>query len=73
LEAIPARIKKRALRPRIAKIFEVKTMKGSLVIAKIAGTLSTAKMMSVNSMKISVRRRGVPMRRPASLTRNFPS
>ena len=48
-------------------------MKGSLVIAKIAGTLSTAKTMSVNSMKTSVSRSGVPMRRPDSLIRNFPS
>ena len=45
--------------PRIAKTFEVKTIKGSRVIAKIAGTESIAKMISVISINASVTRRGV--------------
>ena len=47
-------------------MFEVKTISGSSVIAKIAGTESTAKMMSVISMKTSARKSGVATSRPSS-------
>ena len=45
--------------PRIAKIFELKTKKGSDVIAKIAGTLSNANNMSITSITISATKSGV--------------
>jgi hypothetical protein len=56
---IPARRKKSARKPRIAKIFEVNTISGSLVIAKMAGTESTAKTMSVISMNTRHTKSGV--------------
>jgi len=40
--AMPASIKYIARSPRIAKMLEVKTMNGSVVMAKIAGIESTA-------------------------------
>ena len=40
-----------ARKPRIANTLEVNTMSGSVVMAKIAGTESTAKRMSVASTK----------------------
>ena len=57
---MPARRKYNDRIPRIAKILDVNTMKGSLVIAKMAGIESMANMMSVNSMKMRANRRGVP-------------
>jgi hypothetical protein len=55
----PANIKYIERRPNIAKILEVKTMRGSLVKAKIAGTESTAKMMSLASRNNSAKNKGV--------------
>ena len=56
---IPERKKYKFRNPRMAKILEVKTIKGSLVIEKIAGIESTAKRISVNSMTINVAKRAV--------------
>ena len=58
-------------RPRIAITFEVKTMSGSRVMAKMAGTESTAKTMSLNSRKTSATNRGVACHTPESLTKNL--
>jgi superfamily II DNA helicase RecQ len=55
----------------MAKIFEVKTMRGSFVIAKIAGTESTAKMMSVNSKNMRAKNKGVTWTSPSTLWKNF--
>jgi len=55
----------------MAQMFDVKTMSGSSVMAKIAGTESIAKTMSVNSMKTRVRKSGVATRRPASRTKKL--
>jgi len=65
----PASMKYIARRPRIAKMFDVKTMSGSLVSAKIAGTESTAKTMSLSSRKSSATSRGVAHRRPSRRTK----
>ena len=51
-------------------MFEVKTMNGSRVIAKIAGIESTAKMRSVTSTATRARRSGVASRRPSRFTTN---
>ena len=51
--------KYKARSPNIAKILEVNTIKGSSVIAKIAGMLSTAKISSLTSTKINTRKSGV--------------
>ena len=56
---IPERKKYKFRNPRMAKILEVKTIKGSLVKEKIAGIESTAKRISVNSMTINVAKRAV--------------
>ena len=45
--------------PSIAKILDVNTKKGSDVIAKIAGILSKANKISVNSIIINAIKRGV--------------
>jgi hypothetical protein len=45
--------------PRIAKMFEVKTMNGSVVMAKIAGIESTANTRSVHSIRTRTIRSGV--------------
>ena len=45
--------------PRIAKIFELNTKKGSEVIAKMAGTLSKAKSMSITSITNKATKSGV--------------
>ena len=55
----PASIKYIERRPKMAKIFEVKTMRGSFEIAKIAGTESTEKIMSLSSRKTSAKKSGV--------------
>ena len=51
--------KNKLLSPIIAKILEKKTMYGSLVTEKIAGTLSTAKTRSLNSTTSKTRNKGV--------------
>ncbi len=48
-----------ARRPRIAKTFEVSTMKESVVIAKIAGIESTAKTMSMTPISTTTTNSGV--------------
>ena len=57
--AISASRKYIARSPRIANMFEVKTIKGSLVTANIAGIESTAKMRSVTSTSTSTTNIGV--------------
>ncbi len=49
----------------------VKTMKPSVVMAKMAGIESTAKTRSVNSMTTSTSSRGVAMRTPFLTVKNF--
>ena len=46
-------------------MFDVKTMNGSLVTAKIAGIESTAKTRSVHSISTSTRSSGVATRLPS--------
>ena len=55
----------------MAKMFEVNTISGSFVMAKMAGTLSTAKTMSEISTKISATKSGVAMRTPLWWVKNF--
>ena len=57
--AISANRKYIERKPKIAKIFEVKTINGSVVIAKIAGIESTAKIRSENSTSTSTKNSGV--------------
>ena len=57
--ATAARAKYIALRPRIAKILLVSTMKGSRLTENTAGMLSTAKATSVVSMTMRATKRGV--------------
>ena len=45
--------------PRIAKILELKTKKGSDVIASIAGTLSKANSISITSITSKATKSGV--------------
>jgi hypothetical protein len=52
--------------PRIAKIFEVKMIKGSSVMPKIAGIESTANSTSDNSTQRTTRRSGVARRTPST-------
>ena len=65
LSAAPASRKYRLRRPRIANTLLVNTMNGSLVTAKIAGTLSTANTMSLTSIMQSATKSGVPTQRSA--------
>src|SRR5829696_7775072 len=65
-------MKKSARKPRIAKMFEVKTMSGSFVTAKIAGTESTAKITSVASRKTRATSSGVAKFLPSIRVKNFP-
>ena len=51
--------KYRLLRPRIAKILEVYTIKGSVVMEKIAGIESIANITSEDSISISMANSGV--------------
>ncbi len=67
----PARRKYMDLNPKIAKMFEVNTIRGSRLIAKIAGTESTAKIMSLISKKTSARKRGVAYISPFLRVKNF--
>ncbi len=57
--ATPDNRKYIARRPKIANKFDVKTMKGSVVTAKIAGILSTAKITSLSSTIINTSSSGV--------------
>ena len=57
--------------PIMAKMFEKKMMYGSLVMAKTAGTESTAKIKSVNSMMSSTTKSGVIKFLPFTFTMNF--
>ena len=50
----------------MAKMFEVKTMNGSSVMPKMAGTLSTANSTSVLSTTSNTRNNGVMQSRPSS-------
>jgi hypothetical protein len=59
------------LNPITANILELKTINGSAVIAKIAGILSIAKKMSVNSMIISATKSGVANLIPSFLMKNL--
>ncbi len=52
-------------RPRIANTFEVNTMNGSRVSAKIAGTESIANTMSLPSRQRSATSNGVAHSRPS--------
>lgn len=60
-------------RPRMAKTFEVYTINGSSVIARMAGIESTAKIRSVVSTANRTTKSGVAHRRPSLLTKNRPS
>ena len=57
--------------PKIAKILDVKTMRGSLVTAKIAGTESKAKIMSLNSIKTRATNSEVIKNLPFSLIKKL--
>ena len=57
------------LNPSMAKILELKTMKGSAVIAKIAGILSNANRISVNSMTTKATKSGVAAVTPIRFTK----
>ncbi|MNV90861.1 hypothetical protein D3C71_1852850 [compost metagenome] len=65
---MPASRKNIARRPSTAKTLEVSTMNGSVVIAKIAGMLSTAKITSVTAIRISTTNSGVNQRLPSRMT-----
>ena len=67
----PASRKKSARKPRMAKTLDVKTINGSFVSAKIAGTLSTAKTMSVISMNTRHTNSGVACQTPLSRVRKL--
>ncbi|KAG0914151.1 hypothetical protein G6F31_021422 [Rhizopus arrhizus] len=66
--AMPASRKNIARRPSTANTLEVSTMNGSVVIAKIAGMLSTAKITSVTAIRISTANSGVNQRTPSRFT-----
>ena len=56
--------KNKALKPKMAKIFDVYKMKGSFEIAKMAGIESTAKSKSVNSITATTTNKGVAIFTP---------
>lgn len=56
---IPAMAKYKERKPKIAKIFEVYTINMSLLIASMAGMLSTANIRSEDSIIIRTRNNGV--------------
>jgi hypothetical protein len=62
---MPASRKNIARRPSTANTLEVSTMNGSVVIAKMAGMLSTAKITSVTAIRISTTNSGVNQRTPS--------
>ena len=57
--------------PKIAKIFELNTINGSAVIARIAGMLSKANKISVSSMMSNATNRGVAARTPMRRIKKF--
>lgn len=59
LLSIFAKKKYMDLRPNMAKMLELKTKNGSEVMAKMAGTLSKANKISVNSMTTNAIKSGV--------------
>lgn len=67
----PASIKYIARKPSIANTFDVKTISGSFVIAKIAGTESTANIISDTSMKSNAINKGVAYKTPSFFMKNF--
>lgn len=69
---MPAKAKYKDLKPKIAKILDVKTINESVVIAKIAGIESIAKITSVNSTAMRVRNSGVMWVLPFSFIKNLP-
>src|SRR5690554_5186453 len=58
-------------KPITASMFELNTMKGSAVMARMAGMLSMAKNRSVSSMMISATNSGVAYFFPFILTKNL--
>ena len=62
----PASRKYMARRPRMAQTFDVNTMSGSRVSAKMAGTESTANTTSLTSRNTSATSSGVACRRPVA-------
>ena len=56
-------------RPKMAKILEVNTIKGSAVIDRIAGMLSKANRISVISITISATNSGVAALTPSRFTK----
>jgi len=67
LATAPANTKYSDRNPRMANTFEVNTISGSRVSAKIAGTESMANTISLISIAISARNSGVACQRPAIL------
>ncbi len=59
LSTISTRQKNKALSPKIAKMFELYTIKVLCVIAKMAGILSIANIRSMNSIVINAMNKGV--------------
>src|SRR3989338_475804 len=68
----PASTKYRDRRPRMAKMLEVNTMNGSVVMASTAGTESTANTTSVDSITASTSRSGVAIHPPHQLEDGVP-
>ena len=68
---MPASRKYIARRPRIAKTFDVSTMNGSIVIAKIAGIESTAKITSTMPISRITTNSGVAILTPSCTVKNF--
>ena len=65
----PAIAKYSERRPRMANAFDVKTMNGSCVTAKIAGIESTANTTSAKSTSSSVTNSGVAARAPSTIVK----
>jgi len=68
---MPASMKYMARRPRIANTFEVSTMKGSIVMAKIAGIESTANTTSTMPIRRITTNSGVATLTPSRTVKNF--
>ena len=68
---MPASMKYIARRPRIAKTFDVSTMNGSIVIAKMAGMESTANTMSTMPISRITTNSGVAIRTPSCTVKKF--
>ena len=69
LSSILDKKKNKFLRPIMAKILELKTIKGSVVILKIAGIESTAKRISENSTTTNAAISEVAINFPLFLTK----